>query len=1326
MAKIYGQLLPGVAGLTRSHTNYLFSAPADFTPDEGRSIFYYSHRSRPVLLVSNTSEAEYIVVLSFLRQPEESSLSHRELQGFLRDLSKKVFNIIAPVLGFEPLEPILSPAASPSHSFNVCYGPDLQRKPTTGCVEVVKLFKMLGLNHVLRLELWRQVTGQVKAEVRQPVEPKLQEALLAGTSLNSAPLGDIQRDDVQLLNLAMADEDSYQSLLDPVTNLTMVAQSEDVFSFAMQASVGNDVTLGQYLLLTHECVGVRFAATATKKDSSVFAALAHWHSEMQVGLSQLSCLLFQESLFPFGFHLLATCGLYAPTPDLTDPCSLDILEEQYYALDNQTRSLTKCGLPVTAGFYRTFSRTPSKFCVGSPLLQTGLLSVAAKDDIMLSRFMEEQYVVALGNFYPTTAVDKRPFLYCDSSDNINRIKATLRQFREKFPGPSVSSFKRAFGPAVIADQLFALVPQGGITFHLSSLPTHISSQLNRKPPLSPETLQAFVTSYYFHVISPQFFFVVSSKTVEIAGTKYLVINLLQKIAKSFGCSCKVVGITVSEPGIHIINDSLAPQQPITHPVPVSQALFTLLPSENSVNFAAEFHKSMWEQVGTEQLDNIEWNFYGASSTISKILSHPSVGSKEFIVRHIDRCSNGLIVQQQGVGPYDVPVADYTVVVDTSIFPDRRKSPNIVQKISPKTAKDLFYDISSWFLDSSVHYRSYGFKGHVIAIGEQPYKMVSHPGIGVKYGIAEVLTNMMFGPPVKPQSIQITASLAWSNQTAFIKSLETTMFASKEFCRQLGVSLSFTSGCKSSLEFLNSENVYDNNGVNTTVFTGKGRVSRGPRVTPELQHEGNLLVLVSIHSNLTLAGSVFEHSQTINIEWIPDIGADEVLKLFQLCQALVLKGLVVAGHDVSDGGVVACIAEMALAGNKGVDIQVPPASNPLAVLLSETPGAVVEVPPSLKTEMFDLCSHYKCPAVLLGRVQKEGPLQHLTISHNEQTLFKESLASVSNTWKSLAHDMFLKFANNLQDEELYRSDYGDNEMETEPLREDFLSKHLALFSSSTTVYVAVLHFPGCSVPTSILSALVNVGFHAKILTSQELISGMDLHKFSGLVVAGAAGTQDSYVGARGHISQLLLTHTAMSTLETFFLRSDTFSLGCGELGMQFLAACKVIGSLDKPGPFKKFFALDEATLDLERNKSHLYESLWLNFFIPRNTKSVFLAPLKGMVLPCWAVGSYLGIRYKADGLEYSLRERGLISLEFHGQSNVSVNHAVHYPRNPTGNSPVAGLCSEDGRHLGLLIDPSLAFHPWQWQWLPPEYQQMVTSPWSLMFQGMFLWSLKNKP
>jgi phosphoribosylformylglycinamidine (FGAM) synthase-like enzyme len=70
----------------------------------------------------------------------------------------------------------------------------------------------------------------------------------------------------------------------------------------------------------------------------------------------------------------------------------------------------------------------------------------------------------------------------------------------------------------------------------------------------------------------------------------------------------------------------------------------------------------------------------------------------------------------------------------------------------------------------------------------------------------------------------------------------------------------------------------------------------------------------------------------------DLGVEQ--RLGELARKLIGQGLITATHDVSDGGALVAIAEMALAGNIGVEVTLPNVPNPAAVLFGEDQGRML--------------------------------------------------------------------------------------------------------------------------------------------------------------------------------------------------------------------------------------------------------------------------------------------------------------------------------------------------------------------------------------------------
>ena len=64
------------------------------------------------------------------------------------------------------------------------------------------------------------------------------------------------------------------------------------------------------------------------------------------------------------------------------------------------------------------------------------------------------------------------------------------------------------------------------------------------------------------------------------------------------------------------------------------------------------------------------------------------------------------------------------------------------------------------------------------------------------------------------------------------------------------------------------------------------------------------------------------------------------RLGELVRQLIAAGLVSAVHDISDGGALVAIAEMAIAGSIGVRLTLPSAANPAAIMFGEDQGRVL--------------------------------------------------------------------------------------------------------------------------------------------------------------------------------------------------------------------------------------------------------------------------------------------------------------------------------------------------------------------------------------------------
>jgi phosphoribosylformylglycinamidine synthase len=63
----------------------------------------------------------------------------------------------------------------------------------------------------------------------------------------------------------------------------------------------------------------------------------------------------------------------------------------------------------------------------------------------------------------------------------------------------------------------------------------------------------------------------------------------------------------------------------------------------------------------------------------------------------------------------------------------------------------------------------------------------------------------------------------------------------------------------------------------------------------------------------------------------------------------------------------------------------------------------------------------------------------------------------------------------------------------------------------------------------------------------------------------------------------------------------------------------------------------------------------------------------------------------------------------------------YPGNPNGSDyAVAGICSDDGRHLAIMPHLERSIFPWNWACYPEDRQHDEVSPWIESFVNARDW------
>jgi phosphoribosylformylglycinamidine synthase len=162
----------------------------------------------------------------------------------------------------------------------------------------------------------------------------------------------------------------------------------------------------------------------------------------------------------------------------------------------------------------------------------------------------------------------------------------------------------------------------------------------------------------------------------------------------------------------------------------------------------------------------------------------------------------------------------------------------------------------------------------------------------------------------------------------------------------------------------------------------------------LRGEGNLLVAIGREAG-HLGQSLYQLVHTGKNEGAPPpVDLAEEIKAGSLVRSLIREGKVEAVHDVSDGGVLVAIAEMALAG--GIGAQLFPYEGKLpahAAWFGEDQGRyVLETAPSLAEEIIERARLLALPARVVARVGGDA-----LALRGEESLPLSALRAVHEGW-----------------------------------------------------------------------------------------------------------------------------------------------------------------------------------------------------------------------------------------------------------------------------------------------------------------------------------------
>ncbi|MGB6363463.1 MAG: phosphoribosylformylglycinamidine synthase subunit PurQ, partial [Thermoanaerobaculia bacterium] len=486
------------------------------------------------------------------------------------------------------------------------------------------------------------------------------------------------------------------------------------------------------------------------------------------------------------------------------------------------------------------------------------------------------------------------------------------------------------------------------------------------------------------------------------------------------------------------------------------------------------------------------------------------------------------------------------------------------------------------------------------------------------------------------------------------------------------------------------------------------------VTPDLRlpGTGRLLYVDLGGGHQRLGGSALAQVYGQIGDVPPDVEDPGLLaRAFNAVQSLLEDGIVAAGHDRSDGGLVTTLLEMAFAGNCGIDIQMEgeAPTDPLAQLFAEELGLIIEVAADDEEAAREAFARAEVPCSTIGHTVEEPSIR---IQVDDQEVLAADMRDLRDLWEETSFRL-----DRLQAE----PDFVEQEQtglrhRTGPrfvVPFDPRPTAPAILESRDKIPVAILREEGSNGDREMASAVYAAGFEPWDIVMTDLLSGrVELDRFRGVVAVGGFSYADVMDSAKGWAGVIRLNDALWRQFQDFYRRPDTFSLGICN-GCQLLA---LLGWVPWTG------IADEEQPRFVQNACGRFESRFVAVQI-QQSPAVLLRGMEEATLGIWvAHGEGQALFPEKKILDQVLAD-GLAPVRFVDDTN-QVTEA--YPFNPNG-SPhgIAGLCTPDGRHLVMMPHPERSYLPWQWGWMPADLRQRLeVSPWLQMFQNARLWCEEN--
>ncbi len=688
-----------------------------------------------------------------------------------------------------------------------------------------------------------------------------------------------------------------------------------------------------------------------------------------------------------------------------------------------------------------------------------------------------------------------------------------------------------------------------------------------------------------------------------------------------------------------------------------------------------------------------------AEAVRRVLSHPTVADKTFLISIGDRTLGGLIVRDQMVGPWQVPVADCAVTAAS-------------------------FDV---------------YTGEAMSMGERTPVAINNAAASARLAVGEALTNLAAAQIGDIGKVNLSAN--WMAAPA-IPGDGADLFAAvkavgMELCPALGITIPVGKDSMSMSTAWKDRDTGESKRVTapTSLIISAFAAVTDIRLslTPQLQYDTpvaggadpgseslnddsnnrigeTVLLLIDLgRSKNRLGGSILAQVVSQTGEAPPDVDNPADLKNFwKAIQQLGREKKILAYHDRSDGGLLATIVEMAFAGHVGVDLEIPHLHDPFGALFNEELGAVVQI----REEDFDdvyLVLRENGLKACVSRIGTLNPHYALRVKQSGQEILNENLSALRALWSDVTRRISALRDNPACAESEYqlkldRSDPGITpKILFDHSSDRSVGSERSVRSTSARPAVAILREQGVNGEVEMAAAFTRAGFRAVDVHMTDILSGrVSLKDFRGLAACGGFSYGDVLGAGEGWAKSVLFHPAARAEFKAFFAREDTFALGVCN-GCQMMSNLKSI----IPGAdlWPRFV----------QNQSERYEGRFVSVKLEKSP-SVLLKGMEGSVIPIAVAHGEGFAEFKDAHAAQVFSDSGLVSGRF-----VNNKHEIteQYPLNPNG-SPfgITALTTTTGRVTILMPHPERVHRSACMSWSPKDWPE--DSPWMKLFYNARDW------